>query len=67
MQFTLGGCSGCEMLHVCYETRQQMMFVLHMLAVVDIRGLTAIAVNPYMNPMHGRHEIAESEICSLER
>ncbi len=55
------------MLHVCYEAWQQMMFVLHMMAVVDIRGFTAIAANAYMNPMHGRHEIAESEICSLER
>ena len=44
-----------------------MMFVLHMVAVVDIRDLTAVAANAYMNPMHRRHEIAESEICSLER
>ena len=36
-----------------------MMFVLHTVAVVDMRGLTAVAANPYMNHMHGR--IAESE------
>ena len=48
-------------------TWHQMMIVLHMLTVVEIRCLTATALNPYMNPMHGRHEIAKSEICSLAR